>query len=376
MILSSAAFVWMVVCSVDFSAEGAFQASRGEILPFILQADGRGPGDLPEGVVDPKGEVGFLPNATEGIDAVDLRFGTTLWHVKEVQKPLAATKRGLVAEQGVKGRKNAIRLALLDVDKQGKELLISDPLEFPNWVPANQTSGPILSMLVDTVDEQFLLRWKASWSEQPSGEVPRLPIQHEASGTFQMDLRLGRVATLPFSNPRSAIPDALRNIRSEQYCRPTGWMGESWQTLPLVFPKAATTLEKRNGVLSLLGWDSSTGKPLSATELLKRPPLPSKRDQTDAFWCQVTRDGRYLFVLIPFPREELRPADDVQWVFSLESGTRLAKIPRGTGECAVGVVGNKVFVEYDLKDAGRFLKAYDAKSSESIWDRRLPLERK
>ena len=88
---------------------------------------------LPGGAVaDPDGKVGFVPNTSGGIDALDLASGKLLWDTKEAPRPLLATPDRLFAQALVRGKANQVRIVVLNTTQKGKRLLESQPLSFPD----------------------------------------------------------------------------------------------------------------------------------------------------------------------------------------------------------------------------------------------------
>jgi hypothetical protein len=89
---------------------------------------------LPGGILDPNGKIGYFPNSTNGIDAIDLHDGTTLWTTNEASYPLLATSNWLLAQKNIPDRSNAFGIAKLDLDRQGASISLSEPVVFPEWV--------------------------------------------------------------------------------------------------------------------------------------------------------------------------------------------------------------------------------------------------
>jgi hypothetical protein len=160
----------------------------------------RAPVVLPGGgVADPAGKVGFVPNTSGGIDALDLATGKLLWDTKEAPRPLLATADRLFAQAPVRGKSNQVRLVVLDTAQKGKRLLESQPLSFPDWVSVGVTHGRSFASTARLGDGSLLLAWQArAWyagGAAPTPEIERRA-RKAASGVMRVDLKTGKTEML------------------------------------------------------------------------------------------------------------------------------------------------------------------------------------
>jgi hypothetical protein len=103
--------------------------------------------------------------------------------------------------------------------------------------------------------------------------------------------------------------------------------------------KVAAALERQalagqKQKLILKRWDLADAKALEPVTLLDGKEL----------WPQVQPDGRYLFVHQALVKEQLPPGDYAWWIFSLETGRQVGKIPFEGGTQGLSVLGPRVFV--------------------------------
>src|SRR5262249_28319248 len=104
------------------------------------------------------------------------------------------------------------------------------------------------------------------------------------------------------------------------------------------------------------------------------PPVLLLRGQ--ALWPQVAPGGRHVFVHQAVPHEALAEGDDAWWVFSLETGRRVAKLPYEVGTLDISLIGSRLYyvVEMSKKGPGgvtrtRTLKAREVPSGKLLWER-------
>jgi hypothetical protein len=194
-------------------------------LPLLLGAADKpslvGPLAMPGGgVADADGKVGYFPNTTGGIDALDLATGQVLWSTQEANRPLLATKDRLYARTPVKGAANQVRVVVLDATQKGKRLLESRPVVFPAWVSVGVAYGRSFTATARLADGKLLLAWQArAWyagGARPTPEVERAA-RKQASGVARIDLRSGQVMyltgeKLPKEMPPQ-VPDGLRTAK-------------------------------------------------------------------------------------------------------------------------------------------------------------------
>jgi hypothetical protein len=93
-------------------------------------------------------------------------------------------------------------------------------------------------------------------------------------------------------------------------------------------------------------------------------------------WPQVQADGRYLFVHQGLVKEALPPGDYAWWIFSLETGKQVAKLPFEGHAGVMAVVGPRCYSVVQGRGAGgvqpRSLRAVDLATGNRLWER--PIE--
>jgi hypothetical protein len=332
------------------------------------------PVPLPLGVADPAGKVGYVMGVSGHVEALDLGTGKVLWEAKEAGRPLLVVDKALLIQAPVAGKANAVRVVLLDTAREGKQLLESEPVVFPDWVSVGLTHGRTFSSEAWAHKGDLLLRWRAN-AFYAGGAAPTPEIQRqarkEASGVAQVNLETGKVALLPAdrapAEPGVNLPDELKKVASQQY-----WTGKDWKTTPFVLGNtvSALALERKGnlGKLSLRRWELSTGKPLGTVALLEGKEL----------WPQMSADGHYLFVHQALVKEQLPPGDYAWWIFSLETGQQVAKLPFTEQLTGLTVLGPYAFYLASGPRKGpprpgdlvqpRTLKALELKAGKLAWE--------
>jgi hypothetical protein len=350
---------FLFLCAGDESSAHAAPApDRADSIPF------------PDGVADAAGKIAFIGNATGGIDAVDLAKGELLWNSKEASKPLALSGDNLIAQIGVKDKGNQVHIVVLDVTKKGKKVSESAPIVLPDWVSLGKHHGRSFFSTGRMYKNELLYYWNADAWYAGGATPPEIleRLKKDESGVARVNLGTGKVELLAnddVSNIDPKLPRELERIASQQY-----WTGAHWLTKPLIVGEKVAALsltqDGEKQTLTLKRWELASGKELKDTELL----------QGKALWPQVTLDGKHLLVHQALPKEELPEGDYAWWVFSLESGERIAKVPHVDLQNPV-VLGQRVCftanIPMKILDAGgeqeRRLRVMDLRTGKIEWER-------
>jgi hypothetical protein len=199
--------VAVVACT---SATGAAQDKAGKQPTQNL------PG---AGVGDPNLKKGVFPNATGGLDAIDLESGKLLWSAKEASHPLLVTANRVYAWAPIAGKGNQVRVAIFDL-ADGKRLLESQPVVFPDWVSVGVTYGRSFGAAVRQDDGDVYFIWEArAWyagGARPTPEIEEAA-RKNASGVFRIDLDTGKSAVVPADKApavaKAPIPGEVQNVK-------------------------------------------------------------------------------------------------------------------------------------------------------------------
>jgi hypothetical protein len=354
------------------------------LLTLLVPAHGAGGGQdsatpvaLPVGIADAAGKTGFLPNASGGIDAVNLENGELLWDTKLANRPLVAFEQKLAAYAPVEGKANQVRVLVFDGKEKGKKVAESDPVELPEWVATGLTHGRSFHATGKLVKGELHLAWEArAWyagGARPTREIEERARKH-AAGVAVVNLESGKVTMKDAEKADTPkIPAELEKVTSSQY-----FTGKDWLTKPIVAGNTLAALEVKDlGMqkqkMTLKRWDLATGKELPAKELL----------ESKALWSRVQEDGRYLFVHPALVKEQLPEGDYAWFIFSLETGERVSKIPFGEGGNEMSIAGGRLYqiVAKPGKGPGRpglpggpfqpqprLLRAFDLKTGKQLWE--------
>jgi hypothetical protein len=358
-------FYWSAL-SVVALLGAAGPAPAQEKAPFAV---------LPGGVADPAGKVGYVQAPSGGVDALDLATGKVRWQVAETCKPLALAGDRLLCQAPEKGKANAVRILVLDTRDKGKVLRRSDPVTFPDWVSVGVTYGRSFTSRarLDGKDT-LLLQWEArafyAGGAAPTPEVLERARKH-AAGVARVNIDSGRVVAgeaRKGKEPEVELPRGLKEVKPAQL-----WTGSEWVARPLrVGKKAVVLLRSQAGALhklEMVAWDPATGKADPKVELMQGKEL----------WPQLSEDRRYVFVHQALVKEKLPPGDYAWWVFSLETGKQVAKLPFEPGSQGLTVIGPRAY--YAVAGPGRMprpggpgmvkgsqtLKAVEVATGRQLW---------
>lgn len=336
---------------------------------------------LPAGVAAPDKRAGYIADTSGGIQALDLAEGALIWRSQLAARPLIVRENGLAAlKRAVPDRENALQVVLLDRNDQGKLLLESEPVIFPDWVAATIIMNETFSYSVRLEGDDLLLEWEAQ-ARYRGGAPPPAYIQAQAnkaaSGVARIDLKTGKVRMLPMESRREIeLPATLQESTLFSYQIGTS---DTWETEPWVVDEkmaAAITgeIDEEQQALQLQRWNPATGKAQKAVALVKGLALVS----------YVTPDGCYLFIHSEMPNESAPEAKTPWWLFSVSTGKQLAVLDYEQGAREACVLASNVYYIVDnpppaLRSDGDILrstiKALDIVSGRLLWQHLLSSER-
>ena len=334
---------------------------------------------LPDGVADyPAGKIGYVTNAENGIDAIDLVTGKLFWKTAESDKPLWADKNRLVA---MKGDGNNIRILILDATKKGALISTSKPVVFPEWVSIQNSYGHSFSYETYFLKNALLLKWEAH-AHYAGGAAPSEEIladaKKDAAGVARFDLKSGQVEMvaedkIPVLMP--AVPAALRDVHSEQYA-----LGNAYgETKPFISRGVLGALElaqkENRPIVVLKRWDLASGKAMKPVQLLEgvQPVF------------QLSLDGRYIMAVESRPKDDVPANDYAIWIFSIKTAKQIAKLPVELVTSPASIIGTRLYsIVSENRNRefisggfiiGRQLQATDLKTGAVIWQHPIEPER-
>lgn len=337
---------------------------------------------LPAGIADPTGHTGFFASATGGIQAIDLAKGKVLWQTHEAQLPLLLDGDHLLAQAGTK--RNRLRILRLDVKGNGECDFESNPIIFPAWVVTGEAHGHAFAARWHLVKHQLVLDWDArAWYAGMARPTPEeeLAARKHASGGAHIDLRTGQIEILPAAptppSPKlgeggvGEPPPALPEHLEQKSLRWQGLVGQYWKVLALEEEKG----EQR---LVLHSWDRHSQTEQQPKELLRGKRLLVRTTLDEHILCLREANSR------PdehgsFARGAGERVKEPSWwyLFSVQTGEALGRIPDEAGMHAIAVLGKHVFYLVPGPLLGsldqpnvqpRVLRAIDLPSGKRLWE--------
>ena len=334
-------------------------------------SDTQDPVLLPEGVAEPGGHTGFFAVGTAAVEAIDLADGSLLWHTAAAIRPLLVVRHLLAAQAPVPGRRNALRIVLLDV-RNGEPVLRSEPVLLPEWVDACARAPETFLCRARLEAQALVVAWEAharySGGAAPPREVLR-QANREAAGTVRIDLDTGRAeAAAPESPGASLSAGTLRESDAPPSSPDVVWQTEPWQTGDRL---AALAMKQEVPGLSLRLETRSRGASPAAAEQVELARgagmVPS-----------LSADGRYVLVEPDEPSPVSPGAPRPWWVFETATGRRIATVPHEEGARQPCVVGGRLFylVQEPLQPAPgqevrTLVRSRDLGSGALLWERPL-----
>jgi hypothetical protein len=350
---------WLALVVVLTAGTGRLAAADGDTssqLPVLI----------PMGVAGAPGTaqaaVGYVANASGGIDAIRLKDGTLLWSTREASRPLIAYGNRLAALRGN-------RVVVLDVTQKGKKVFQSAELPLAGGALTPQPGSVLLSVSAWLSRGDLVVKWVGAGYIHGGVTYERPAIEdmiRRARGVVRVGLGpRGFIEKLdPDTMPPPALPEGLRYLNA-----PVGYPpGRLWYPRPhvaVVGDKVATLVrEEGDGKekLVLQRWDLKTGK--------AEAPL-TLREGRNLFW-QMTLDGRHVFLA---PPKSSRNGE----LYSLETGKKVATPPVSLMQ-PVSVLGSRMYFltegppkgkGHEVRVIKRVLKAMELKTGKVVWERQV-----
>jgi hypothetical protein len=167
------------------------------VIPMTtLHAQDVRPRELPGGgVASPDGKTGYFPNATGGIDGIDLAKGAVLWSSKDASQPLLATASRVFAQTSA----GKLRVVALDAEKNGKRVFETQPIALPEWASIGPNYGRSFQSRARLAGNDLTLAWEARAFYAGGAAPPREILEasrKEASGVVRIDVESGKLTVL------------------------------------------------------------------------------------------------------------------------------------------------------------------------------------
>jgi len=331
------------------------------------------PRALPGGVADAEGKVGYLTDPAGTIVAVNLENGNVLWESKDAVKPLIVLGKKLLAQAPLKDKGNGLRIVALASDAKGKKLQESEAVIFPDWVSLGSGLGRSFSSQTSVFKNELLLKWEArAWyvgGARPTPEIEEAARKH-ATGIAKVNLESGRVDMLGLDkDPRPAagkLPAGAEKVMALG----GRFIFQDKQVIAL-----ALEVNKDEQKLVMKSWDLETNKPKEDVTLFKGKALR----------CDITADGQHVLVHQSLTKNALPKGDYAWWIFTLETGKEIAKVPYEEGTTQITVLGPRAYFMVQAPKKGgkpgpfgeqnRTVKAQELKTGNVIWERTVEVIR-
>ncbi len=333
---------------------------------------------MPAGIADTEARIGFFASAAGGIEAIDLAKGKVLWQTHEGQRPLLLDGDHLLAQAGTK--RNRLRILRLNIKHNGDCDFESDPLVLPAWVVTGEAHGHSFTAQWHTEKHHLVLNWEASaWYTGKTRPTPEeaLAARKHARGIARFDLRTGQIdiqpATPSLPSPNSEEPSPpLPEQLERKALRWQGLIGQHWKVLAL-------EEEKGQECLVLHSWDRQKETEQQPKELLRGKRLLVRTTLDEQILC--LREGESSpdeHVSFSRATGEQAKTSHWWWLFSVQSGKLLGRIPDEAGMNTIVVVKNRVFYLVPGTLRGhldqpnvqpQILRAVDLSNGKKLWER-------
>lgn len=321
---------------------------------------------IPGGIADAEANVCYVAASGGGMDAIDLRSGSTLWHTDEASQPLAAAQGQVAAVRTVPGNPGWLQAVVLDARAGGDVVVTSAPIGLPSWVETDSADPDALTLDADLGGGRLVLRWEAHGRYRGGASPPRALEAHaqgDASGTAEVDLRTGEVSTGDsLAEAPRLPPPALEAFTDPASDAPIAYqMGTSWKTGPWAAEHARAALRPgpQGGVVLTTRRAEDGG--------LSESPIS---DDPDAE-VRVTLDGAY--VLVRGAAAGAEEGESWELVPTRSPGDR-STLGLRSGAHNFSVAGGTLIYIADEPGPGqvrRLMVAHDLTTGEPLWEREL-----
>jgi hypothetical protein len=344
--------------------------------------------DVPGGITDAEGRVGFLATPKGGIDAVNLATGEILWQTAAAQRPLCVVGNRLYAVAAVEKKrplyymgflmlkpppgKHGFRIVGFDLDDKGQRVLESEVVETPEWVQLPEPAGEAFTTRWQIDKDGLLLTWEArTWYSGGRKPTPEMvaTARRQAGSAFRMDLRTGE--TRPATPSKPSVPPAwpFANDLENLAVRWQGFCGSTYK---------AVILEEADGKqkLVLRSWDAVTHAAQPAKELAQGRQLV----------VLPAMDDRFLGVreILPSPEKTLNEEERRRYawaIFAVETGAYVGSMPYDPHTQTMNVINERAYLLIGGSIVGaldqpfrymRSVRAVDLKTGKTLWEHPIP----
>ncbi len=315
---------------------------------------------LPCGVADPGGRTGFVANAQDGIDAVDLATGELLWKVDGARRPALADDDRLFAWSPVKP--NGLRIVAFKREG-GRRVMESEPVVFPDWVQVEDGPGRSFRIHWRLEKGRLILDWEARAWFSGAHATPDADAKARrfAEGQVRIDVESGKAESGP-AEQRAAPPRLPKELEKAIF----RWQG------PVGDTHVALVMEWSDGQQRFTLWTWDGEKTQAPRELFTGKRVRVLPTLDDRFVC--------LREATPSPDQEpgAEERKDYGWsIFAVNGGECIASVPYEAGTEGMAVIGPRAYCVVAGAFKGpldkpfvrpRSLKAFDLKTGKPLWE--------
>jgi hypothetical protein len=314
---------------------------------------------FPGGVADADGKTAYVgcPKG-RAIDAIDLATGEMRWRSTSAERPLAVVGNRLAALEPDGEKRNAARIVLVNT-RDGKEVLRTEPITFPDWVvitaPSRPGEGRAFGCRAVVDKGDLYVRWQASaayWGGPVPSRETLEAARKNAEGVVRVDLGDGTFQMQAADRmPTVKVPPEVEKEAAR--ADPTGT-----ERAVTVVGDWAVAADRDGAGVVLKRWDVATGKALEPITLREGRNLLGRVEPNG--FALVTDHGD--------PRS--------CWVYSVDGGKELGRLTLPEAAREVRVIGRRAYVlrllphegkGANLFDQPRGVTAYELATGKELW---------
>ena len=305
------------------------------------------------GVADPDQRAAYVADG-DGTVAVRLSDGRELWRTDRAQWPLISDGERLAAASLKGGARNGFEVVVLDAQRAGEPVLVSDPILLPEWVTVSADPRDGLWLRAERRRNLLRLEWEAH-ARYGGGAAPpayiRRAATRDASGAAHVDLESGAVEPLSVEEEEGSARGAVRRPPLANDDLADAWLAGT------IVARLIWDVDDDDQVLSLETSDASSDESGVVVELARGQGLVA----------QVTPDGCHVLV-----HQEPAGASSDEWrVFSATSGRAVATLTYDAGASSPAILGDRVFYLVERRGESvltRALRARELASGAVVWE--------
>lgn len=319
----------------------------------------KSPIQIPQGITDPDGQIGYFSIDNGGIEAIELLTGNTVWTTTIIAKPLIVWNDSLIAFRHLAAGTTSIQIIVFDSKGDILPVFSSDPIKFPESVRINEPDD-LFSLKVYLEQDVLKLVWSVPKLYR-GGIAPNSKMIGQSKktegGQVIIELKTGKIERISDEAPvENTVP-----FQDERFYEINSWEIDKKKALLLL------DLTQTVPAIYLRLSNPETFQNYQQIKLAEGEGIISK----------LTLDCRYILIY----REESEFDNFINQqsqIFVVDTGKQIAALTLESNLKDISVNIPNVYYTFEERRNAfirLILKAKDIYSGKTLWERSLPEKR-